>query len=63
MQWMARGRVLYDVIVPLVGRHLESIDDHAAQRFKQMCDRYGLWWYHGTLPLREGASSYSSSVA
>lgn len=68
MQWMARGPVLYDVIVPLVGRHLESIDDHVTRRFRQMCDRYGLWWYpdepRGTLGLRELPSGYrSTSVA
>lgn len=44
MMWVARGPVLYDIIVPLVGRHLDSIDDHVAERFRRMCDRYGLWW-------------------
>lgn len=65
MQWMARGQVLYDVIVPLVGRHLDSIDDHVAGRFRQMCDRYGLWWYpdepRGVLDLREVPSGYATS--
>ncbi len=61
---MARGRVLYDVIVPLVGRHLQSIDDHVAARFEQMCARYGLWWYpdepRGFLQLREPEAGYGS---
>ena len=59
MQWMARGDVLYKVIVPLVGRHLDSIDDHVSARFRRMCARYGLWWddgeEYGRLNIRRAA--------
>lgn len=47
MMWVAHGRVLYDVIVPLVGRHLDSIDDHVKGRFLAMCARRGFFWYPG----------------
>ena len=67
MQWVASGPVLYDVIVPLVGRHLNSLDDHVTQRFRQMCDRYGLWWYpdepSGRLSIRDGGVSYAAISA
>ncbi len=61
MMWVAQGQVLYDVIVPLVGRHLDSVDDHVKGRFLRMCERRGLFWYpgreFGTLDLRESQSS------
>lgn len=41
-QWMARGRFLTDVMVPLIERHLDRIDSYAAGRFLDMCARYRL---------------------
>jgi hypothetical protein len=41
-QWMARGRFLQERLVPLIAAHLDTLDDHAARRFREMCDRYGL---------------------
>ena len=41
-QWMARGRVLRSVVVPLVAAHLPFLDSHVAGRFRKMCERYGL---------------------
>ena len=41
-QWMARGRYLADVLVPLIRDHLPLLDSYAASRFAQMCSRYGL---------------------
>ncbi len=40
-QWMARGRVLVEDLLPLLERRLNpELDAHAAARFEQMCDRY-----------------------
>ena len=40
-QWMARGRVLVDDLMPLLEAELdEHLDAYAAQRFSEMCDRY-----------------------
>ena len=39
-QWMARGDFLRRQLVPLIGRHLPRLDDHAARRFREMCERY-----------------------
>ena len=40
-QWMARGRVLVRDILPLLEPALEeSLDGYAADRLRQMCDRY-----------------------
>lgn len=41
-QWMARGRFLRDTLVPLIGADLLEADEHAARRFRTMCERYGL---------------------
>jgi hypothetical protein len=41
-QWMARGPVLREVIVPLVAAYLPQLDGHVAARFRSMCERYGL---------------------
>ncbi|CAN5730823.1 hypothetical protein BH23CHL7_BH23CHL7_02610 [soil metagenome] len=41
-QWMARGRYLREVVVPLVGRHREWLDEHVAARFDAMCRRYAI---------------------
>lgn len=43
-QWMARGAFLREVLVPLIGTRLAQLDDHAAGRFRSMCERYGLGW-------------------
>jgi hypothetical protein len=41
LQWMARGRTLVrDVLPVLEGALEESLDGHAAQRLREMCDRY-----------------------
>jgi hypothetical protein len=41
-QWMARGRFLRETIVPLVRAHADLLDDYVAERFRAMCERYGL---------------------
>jgi hypothetical protein len=41
-QWMARGAFLKDVMVPLLAARLPQLDDHVAERFRSMCERYGL---------------------
>jgi len=41
-QWMARGEYLRKAIVPLIVGKLDRIDEHAASRFKRMCDMYGI---------------------
>lgn len=41
-QWMARGRFLADELVPLIAAHLPLLDGHVAERFRRMCERYGL---------------------
>jgi hypothetical protein len=40
-QWMARGLVLQE-LVPVLAQHLDELDAYAADRFRQMCDRYRL---------------------
>jgi hypothetical protein len=40
-QWMARGRVLVEDLLPILEAALgPHIDNHAAQRFSEMCERY-----------------------
>jgi hypothetical protein len=39
-QWMARGKFLKDVVVPLIEGHLDRLDQHVAKRFLAMCARY-----------------------
>ncbi len=41
-QWMARGEFLRRTLVPLVRDRLPRLDDYAAERFRSMCERYGL---------------------
>lgn len=41
-QWMARGAYLRDVIAPLIRRHEQWLDEHAMDRFENMCARYSL---------------------
>ena len=41
-QWMARGRALVRDVLPVLEDAFaaRTLDDHAAGRFAQMCDRY-----------------------
>lgn len=39
-QWMARGRYLREVLVPVVDAHLGLLDGHARGRFEAMCAAY-----------------------
>lgn len=39
-QWMARGRLLRELLVPLIYEHLDLLDDYVAERFREMCQRY-----------------------
>jgi hypothetical protein len=40
-QWMARGRVLVEELLPILERELRpELDGHASARFDTMCDRY-----------------------
>jgi hypothetical protein len=40
-QWMARGRVLVEDVLPLLERTLgPELDAHAAGRLAEMCERY-----------------------
>ncbi len=39
-QWMVRGPYLRDTLAPLIGPHLEGLDDYVATRFRDMCTRY-----------------------
>jgi hypothetical protein len=39
---MARGPFLRETLVPLVAAHQGLLDDYVAQRFRDMCERYGL---------------------
>jgi len=40
-QWMVRGTPLRD-LAPLLADKLPVLDDYAAERFRMMCDRYGI---------------------
>lgn len=40
-QWMARGRILVEDLLPLLEEHVSTdVDAHAAERFEEMCRRY-----------------------
>jgi hypothetical protein len=39
-QWMARGRSLRELVVPLVLRHRGLLDAHTLERFDAMCTAY-----------------------
>jgi hypothetical protein len=41
-QWMARGAFLREVLAPLVASRLDRLDDYVAERFRNMCARYGI---------------------
>jgi hypothetical protein len=42
LQWMARGPVLREQLVPLLDAHLADLDDYAQTRYRAMAERYGL---------------------
>ncbi len=39
-QWMIRGAYLRETLAPFLAAHLDLLDDHAASRFRAMCERY-----------------------
>jgi hypothetical protein len=40
-QWTARGRALVDAVLPCLDPdEVASLDAHAGQRLREMCDRY-----------------------
>lgn len=39
-QWMARGPVLRDHLVPLIEANRDLLDEHTETRFLAMCERY-----------------------
>jgi hypothetical protein len=41
-QWMARGTLLRDQILPLLVQHWSHLDDHVRARVASMCERYAL---------------------
>lgn len=43
-QWMARGRVLVEDLLPLLEQDLDAgVDAHASDRFAEMCERYATY--------------------
>jgi len=53
-QWMARGKVLREQVVPLITQHAEWLDDYALKRFRTMCESY-----HIELPASAAGDSPS----
>src|SRR5688572_20552149 len=53
-QWMARGRFLKEVMVPLVEGRLDRLDQHVATRFLAMCARYRMGSRATSDPARGG---------
>jgi hypothetical protein len=41
-QWMARGRLLREEILPILTPHLNFLDDHVRARIQDMCRLYRL---------------------
>jgi hypothetical protein len=41
-QWMARGEFLRRELAPLIGEHLDLLDEHVAGRFTAMCRDYAI---------------------
>ncbi len=41
-QWMARGAFLREEVAPLIAANLHRLDDHVADRFRDMCSRYAI---------------------
>lgn len=53
-QWMARGRVLVQELLPLLEEELDdSLDGHAAERFHSMRERYAAFIERERARLRE----------
>jgi hypothetical protein len=56
-QWMARGEYLRTVIAPAIAARLPAIDDHAATRFRAMCENYQV-----ALPEYDPGASQTASI-
>lgn len=57
-QWMARGKVLVRDVLPLLEEHVgEDLDGHAAERLRQMCDRYTSFIERERAAFLEGAEA------
>lgn len=41
-QWMARGPVLKNEVLPILINNFDLFDEHIQKRINEMCDRYGL---------------------
>jgi hypothetical protein len=41
-QWMLRGPYLRKTLAPMIAARIADLDDHAANRFRDMCDRYSI---------------------
>lgn len=41
-QWMARGQVLREEMLPFLKRHLNDVDSHIKERIEDMVERYRL---------------------
>lgn len=41
-QWLARGRVLREEVLPIILRHFEFLDNRVKTRITEMCERYNL---------------------
>jgi hypothetical protein len=41
-QWMARGKALREILLPILVRNLPILDDHVRKRIEDMISRYGL---------------------
>jgi hypothetical protein len=51
-QWMARGRALREVVVPLVVRNRRLLDAHTLERFDAMCSSYRI-----DVPVTDGSEA------
>jgi hypothetical protein len=56
-QWMARGDYLRTVIAPAIASRLPAVDDHAAGRFRTMCENY-----HQTPPEYDSGASQTAPI-
>lgn len=41
-QWMARGKILREELLPILFRHFDVMDAHVRERIEEMTTRYGL---------------------
>lgn len=39
-QWMARGQVLKNQILPVILKHIQELDTHTQERINQMIEKY-----------------------